>query len=39
LRTKPIGLPDGRGDTLSAKQLLLEPFKSRNVALSLSDNA
>ena len=39
LRTKRIGLPDGRGDTLSAKQLLLEPFKSRNVALSLSDNA
>lgn len=39
LRTMSLGLPEGRDMTLSPKQLLLEPFKSRNVAVRLSDTS
>lgn len=38
LRNKPMGLPQGRSETLSPKQLLLEPFKSRNLSFDSVDD-
>jgi len=33
IKVKPIGLPEGREVVLSVSELLLEPFKARNLAL------
>lgn len=34
LKARPMGLPEGRAETLSFSQLLLEPVKSRNFGLA-----
>lgn len=39
LHSMPLGLPEARDITLSPAELLLEPFKSSNVALGHSDTS